>query len=173
MWQELHQHHAGCHFLQFKARLHLLHKNVKLCKKEVKNLTSLTGAVCSYPHLSSSILLSPQTASAQFRKANVEFLRGNYRKAIKVLSSAPKTPHVTDAGECLSAYLFNAIGCIHFEMGRYSLAAHYFRRAVDENDAALNGFPPLDRGISILLPLQNLLPPQQPSYPGARCQCWV
>ena len=92
-----------------------------------------------------------------------------------MLSSAPKTPHVTDAGECLSAYLFNAIGCIHFEMGRYSLAAHYFRRAVDENDAALNGFPPLDRGnvSSLSSCFISLSPPQQLSYLAGHCQCWV
>lgn len=63
-----------------------------------------------------------------------------------MLSSAPKDPIVTDAGECLSSFLFNNIGCIHFELGKYNLAAHYFRKAVDENDAALNGYPPLDRG---------------------------
>lgn len=79
-------------------------------------------------------------------KATVEYLRGNYRKALKVLGTAPKSPIVTDAGECLSSFLFNNIGCIHFEMGRFSLATHYFRKAVEENDAALNGYPPLDRG---------------------------
>jgi CCR4-NOT transcription complex subunit 10 len=117
------------HIFQFRVRLHLLHKNIKQCKKEVKNLTTITGP----------------TACGQFLKANVEFLRGNYRKAFKVLSSAPKNPIVTDAGECLGSFLFNNIGCIHFELGKYNLAAHYFRKAVDENDTALNCYPPLDR----------------------------
>lgn len=31
--------------VQFKARLHLLHKNIKQCKKEVKCLTSLSSLV--------------------------------------------------------------------------------------------------------------------------------
>ena len=66
-------------------------------------------------------------------------------KAFKVLSSAPKNPIVTDAGECLSSFLFNDIGCIHFELGKYNLSAHYFKKAIEENDAALNGYPPLDR----------------------------
>lgn len=66
-------------------------------------------------------------------------------KAFKVLSSAPKNPIVTDAGECLSSFLFNDIGCIHFELGKYNLSAHYFMKAIEENDAALNGYPPLDR----------------------------
>ncbi|XP_003382418.1 PREDICTED: CCR4-NOT transcription complex subunit 10-like [Amphimedon queenslandica] len=114
---------------QFRARLNLLHKNIKQCKKEVKSLTAITGP----------------TACGQFLKANVEFLRGNYMKAFKVLSSAPKNPIVTDAGECLSSFLFNDIGCIHFELGKYNLSAHYFKKAIEENDAALNGYPPLDR----------------------------
>jgi len=76
----------------------------------------------------------------------VEFLRQNYRKALKVLGSAPKSPIVTDAGECLSAFYFNNIACVHYQLGKYSLAAHYFTKAIEENDAALNGFPPLDRG---------------------------
>ena len=91
-------------------------------------------------------LLPPQTPCAQFLKANVEYLRQNYRKALKVLGSTPKSPIVTDRGECLSAFYFNNIGCVHFQLGKYSLAAHYFRKATEENDAALNGFPPLDRG---------------------------
>lgn len=76
----------------------------------------------------------------------MEYLRANYKKALKVLSSAPKTPIVTDAGECLGSLMFNNMGCIHYDLGKYHLAAHYFRKAVDENDAALNGYPPLDRG---------------------------
>ena len=98
------------------------------------------------PALNIRAPLCPQTPCAQFLKANVEYLRQNYRKALKVLGSAPKSPIVTDAGECLSAFYFNNIGCVHFQLGKYSLAAHYFRKATEENDAALNGFPPLDRG---------------------------
>lgn len=92
----------------------------------------------------------------------MEFLRQNYRKALKVLGSAPKSPIVTDAGECLSAFYFNNIACVHYQLGKYSLAAHYFTKAIEENDAALNGFPPLDRGEKktgcFLLSKSTLLP---------------
>ena len=88
-----------------------------------------------------------QTPCAQYLKANVEYLRQNYRKALKVLGSAPKNPIAPDTGECLSSYFFNNLGCIHCTLGKYSLAAHYFRKALEENDAALNGFPPLDKGM--------------------------
>lgn len=76
----------------------------------------------------------------------MEYLRQNYRKALKVLGSAPKNPIGPDTGECLSSYFFNDLGCVHYTLGKYSLAAHYFRKALEENDAALNGFPPLDKG---------------------------
>ena len=79
-------------------------------------------------------------------KANVEYLCHNYLKALKVLSSAPTSPIVTNAGECLSAFYFNNVGCLHFHLGKFHLAAHYLKKAIEENDAALNGFPPLDRG---------------------------
>ena len=93
------------------------------------------------------LYLAPiQTPSAQFLKANVEFLRGNYQKAMKVLSSSPKSPMVTEAGECLTAFSFNNLGCIHYQLGKYNLSAHYLRKAIEENDAAMNGFPPLDKG---------------------------
>ena len=87
-----------------------------------------------------------QTACAQYLKAHAEYLRQNYRKALKVLGSAPKNPIGPDTGECLSSYFFNDLGCVQCTLGKYSLAAHYFRKALEENDAALNGFPPLDKG---------------------------
>ena len=53
---------------------------------------------------------------------------------------------VSESGECLAAFYFNNIGCLHYHLGKYNLAAHYLRKAIEENDAALNGYPPLDRG---------------------------
>ena len=108
---------------------------------------ALSKALSSVCHWMKAVFtLHTQSSCAQFLKANVEYLRQNYRKALKVLGSAPKSPIVTDAGECLSAFYFNNIACVHYQLGKYSLAAHYFRKAIEENDAALNGFPPLDRG---------------------------
>eukprot|EP00731_Ephydatia_muelleri_P026277 Em0018g377a len=112
-----------------KARFHLLHKNVKACKKEVKSIAGTAG----------------NTPCAHYFKANVEYLRRNFKKALKVLCSAPHMPVATDAGECLASFYFNNLGCVHHQLGKYSLAAHYFKKAIEENDAALNGFPPLDR----------------------------
>ena len=87
-----------------------------------------------------------QTTSAVYLKANLEYQRGNYRKAMKVLASAPKTPILTDAGECLPSFYYNNLGCIHSQMGKHCLSSHYFKKALEENDTAVNDFPPQDKG---------------------------
>ena len=65
---------------------------------------------------------------------------------MKVLASAPKTPVLTEAGECLPSFHYNNLGCIHHKIGKHALAAFYFRKALEENDSALNDFPPQDKG---------------------------
>ncbi|XP_065914117.1 CCR4-NOT transcription complex subunit 10-like isoform X3 [Dysidea avara] len=114
---------------QFRARLAMLQKNLKGCKKEIKSLSVIENAV----------------THVAFLKANYEYLRGNYRKSVKLLTSAPKTPLLTDAGQCLPSLYFNNLGCLHYHMGKYSLASYYFSKALYENDSALNDFPPLEK----------------------------
>ena len=90
-----------------------------------------------------------QATHVAFLKANYEFLRGNYRKSMKLLTSASKTPLLTEAGQCLPSLYFNNLGCLHYHMGKYSLACYYFSKALHENDSALNDFPPLEKGCVI------------------------
>ena len=92
--------------------------------------------------------MSWQATHVAFLKANYEFLRGNYRKSMKLLTSASKTPLLTDAGQCLPSLYFNNLGCLHHHMGKHSLASYYFSKALHENDSALNDFPPLEKGNS-------------------------
>ncbi|XP_065914161.1 CCR4-NOT transcription complex subunit 10-like isoform X2 [Dysidea avara] len=110
--------------LQFRARLAMLQKNLKGCKKEIKSLSVIENAV----------------THVAFLKANYEYLRGNYCKSVKLLTSAPKTPLLTDVGQCLPSLYFNNLGCLHYHMGKYSLASYYFSKALYENDSALNDF---------------------------------
>lgn len=145
----------------FKARLSLLHGNIKNCKKEIKGYTNVAGnvsLVACGTLLTNCFLL--QNACAVLLKANIEYLKKNYSKALKMLSSAPKSPLVTEAGECLSAFIFNNMACTHFYLSCYHLGAYYLGKAIEENDSALNGFPPLDRGHSFRMLCQahfNLL----------------
>ncbi len=145
-------HYCACTFmilLLFTIPHYRLLFNMWTCLYNIAlHVTVHYCTACTYVHSWCCLFYNTplQTACCQFLKANVEYLRANHKKALKVLSSAPKTPIVTDAGECLNSLMFNNMGCIHYEMGKYHLASHYFRKAVDENDAALNGYPPLDRG---------------------------
>ena len=75
-----------------------------------------------------------QTAPLIYLKANIECLRGNYRKAIKVLNSTPaptKEPSVS--GVHLAMMHYNNLGVIHFMMRKHHMGAHYFKQAITEN----------------------------------------
>ena len=75
--------------------------------------------------------------SVIYLKSNFEYLRGNYRKAMKMLGSAPSSQVFTDAGECLPVMYNNNLGCVHFHLRKHHLGAFYFRKALQENENAL------------------------------------
>ena len=70
--------------------------------------------------------------SIVFLKANFEYLRGNYRKAMKMLGSGPQM--YTDKGECLTVMHFNNLGCLYFHLRKHNLGAFNFRKAIMENE---------------------------------------
>uniref|UniRef100_T1J4Y2 CCR4-NOT transcription complex subunit 10 n=1 Tax=Strigamia maritima TaxID=126957 RepID=T1J4Y2_STRMM len=107
---------------QYKTRLYLMLKSMKACKREIKSLMNSYGV----------------TLSTIYLKSNLEYLRGNYRKALKLLNSAPQpTQSSLDSGESLSIMFCNNIGCIHFYMGKSNLGSYYFHQALQENDKVL------------------------------------
>lgn len=75
-----------------------------------------------------------------YLKANLEYLRQNYRKALKLLASC----HRGEDGAMRAAYL-NDMGCLHSKMGLHSVALQYFQRAVassgQDRPASANGSP--------------------------------
>ncbi|KAJ7399252.1 CCR4-NOT transcription complex subunit 10 [Pitangus sulphuratus] len=79
-----------------------------------------------------------QSAPSLFLKSNFEYLRGNYRKAVKLLNSAniAEHPGFMKTGECLRCMFWNNLGCIHFAMGKHNLGIFYFKKALQENDDA-------------------------------------
>ncbi|XP_064640490.1 CCR4-NOT transcription complex subunit 10-like [Lineus longissimus] len=130
---------------QYKARCYLMLKSMKACKREIKNMMNSVG-------------LGPQLV---YLKSNFEYLRGNYRKAIKVLNSAPsQTKGPQETGECIPAMYYNNMACIHFHMRKHNLGAFYLRKALQENENAskdvsrtdlsksLSGLPVFTLGIS-------------------------
>uniref|UniRef100_A0A3Q3NCD0 CCR4-NOT transcription complex subunit 10 n=1 Tax=Labrus bergylta TaxID=56723 RepID=A0A3Q3NCD0_9LABR len=76
------------------------------------------------------------SAPSLFLKSNFEYLRGNYRKAVKLLNSSniAEHPGPIKTGECVRCMFWNNLGCIHFAMGKHNLGIFYFKKALQEND---------------------------------------
>ena len=84
------------------------------------------------------VLSSKQSIPVVYLKSNFEFLRGNYRKAIKVLNSAPPPDSSTKGVEgCIPVMYYNNMAVIHFYMRKHNLGAFYLRKAIEENHLAV------------------------------------
>uniref|UniRef100_A0AAV1T8P8 CCR4-NOT transcription complex subunit n=1 Tax=Peronospora matthiolae TaxID=2874970 RepID=A0AAV1T8P8_9STRA len=142
---------------EFRFRLHLyraksmlLQSNLKTAKKEVKSALEILqkeiktydrGDTAAAP--SSSLALESektsaaighprlmvQNSTALFLKANLEYLKKNYKKCIKLLASCTQ--------EAVSeSVLLNNMGCIHFQLGQRKAAQSYFARALQATTKA-------------------------------------
>lgn len=98
-----------CRVQLYKTRCLIMMRSVKASKREIKNLVS------------SSAASSSQTV---FLRSQLEFLRGNYRKAVKVLAAVQ--------GDARTAALYhNNLGCIHFCTGKPHLGSYNFGKALN------------------------------------------
>lgn len=86
-----------------------------------------------------------QSPSTLYLKAQLEYVRQNYRKSIRVLNSSPRSPVILETGECLPSLYFNNLGCIHAGMKKHNLAAFYLERALEENNHAVVLMGPVDK----------------------------
>lgn len=76
-------------------------------------------------------------SAALFLKSNFEYERGNFRKAIKLLTGAQHDSDPWQTGESVPVMYYNNLGCVHFYMGKYHLACHYAKKALMENTEAV------------------------------------
>ncbi|XP_006890681.1 PREDICTED: CCR4-NOT transcription complex subunit 10 isoform X2 [Elephantulus edwardii] len=106
---------------QYKVRAYIQMKSLKACKREIKSVMNTAG----------------NSAPSLFLKSNFEYLRGNYRKAVKLLNSSNIADHpgFMKTGECLRCMFWNNLGCIHFAMSKHNLGIFYFKKALQENDS--------------------------------------
>lgn len=82
-----------------------------------------------------------QATPTIYLKANFEYLRGNYRKAIKVLNTtSSESKPVEETGEALPVMYYNNLGVIHFYLKKHHLGAFYFRKAIEENERMCSEF---------------------------------
>ncbi|KAE8657887.1 36.4 kDa proline-rich protein-like [Hibiscus syriacus] len=95
----------------YKVRFLLLTRNLKLAKREVKHAMNIARGRDS----SMALLL----------KAQLEYTRGNHRKAIKLLMASSNR---TDAA--ISSMFNNNLGCIYYKLGKYHTSAVFFFKAL-------------------------------------------
>jgi CCR4-NOT transcription complex subunit 10 len=144
----------------YKAKVLLLLQDHKPCKKEVKSAleifqrelkdlassSSATAAAAAavsgdttppamatqsafYPVPSAGI----QNLSALYLKANLEYLRDNYKKALKLLASChgfQGSEEYAGPGEPVGPHYHNNMGCLHYKLGCYHASLHYFKKAL-------------------------------------------
>uniref|UniRef100_A0A8C9W3J7 CCR4-NOT transcription complex subunit 10 n=1 Tax=Scleropages formosus TaxID=113540 RepID=A0A8C9W3J7_SCLFO len=105
---------------EYKVRAYIQMKSLKACKREIKSVMNTAG----------------NSAPSLFLKSNFEYLRGNYRKAVKLLNSSniAEHPGPMKTGECVRCMFWNNLGCIHFAMGKHNLGLFYFKKALQENE---------------------------------------
>jgi CCR4-NOT transcription complex subunit 10 len=101
----------------FKVRLLLLTRNLKVAKRELKLAMNMARGRDS----STELLL----------KSQLEYVRGNHRKAVKLLSLPPgnRTEPAT------AAMFYNNLGCILHQQGSHHAANMLFCKALKESSA--------------------------------------
>lgn len=130
----------------YRTKLHLLRHNLKSARKEIKSALQhfQREAKASEKLLAEAKgksnkekaaakaratgLTTRHTAAALFLKSNLEYLGGNYRKAIKLLNSCQMANGAT-ATPSLPLY-FNNLGCIHYRMRKTCTAGLLFNKAL-------------------------------------------
>lgn len=122
----------------YRAKLLLLQSKLKAVKKEMKSaLEIFQKEIKTFREADSedindkhamhipdnSSVLDVQNATALFLKANLEYLRKNYKKCIKLLASCSR-----DAVD--ESIFLNNMGCLHFQLGQRRAARSFFARAL-------------------------------------------
>ncbi|KAF4392055.1 hypothetical protein F8388_004384 [Cannabis sativa] len=107
----------------YKVRFLLLTRSLKPAKREVKHAMNIARGRDS----SMALLL----------KSQLEYARGNHRKAIKLLMASSNR---TDIG--ILSMFHNNLGCIYYQLGKYHTSSVFFSKALN-NCASLRKEKPL------------------------------
>ncbi|KAM3576046.1 hypothetical protein VYU27_002078 [Nannochloropsis oceanica] len=108
--------------------------------------------------------------AALYLKANLEYLRQNYKKALKLLASCQGGEGGMEGG-VTSAY-YNDMGCLHFKTGLHFLALQYFQKSVASfnHPLSLTGTNGSSTSTSSLLPGGRPLEIDGRVLPHALCE---
>lgn len=95
----------------YKVRFLLLTRNLKAAKREVKMAMNIARGK-DYP-------------LALYLKSQLEYARGNHRKAIKLLMASNNS---TEVG--FSSIYYNNLGCIYYRLGKHHTSGVFFSKAL-------------------------------------------
>ncbi|XP_044471890.1 CCR4-NOT transcription complex subunit 10-like isoform X2 [Mangifera indica] len=107
----------------YKVRFLLLTRNLKQAKREVKHAMNIARG--------------RDSSMALFLKSQLEYARGNHRKAIKLLLALSNR---TEMG--ISSMFNNNLGCIYYQFSKYHTSSVLFSKALS-NSASLRKDKPL------------------------------
>lgn len=100
----------------YKVRLLLLTRNLKAAKREVKMAMNIARGKEDH-HL------------ALYLKSQLEYARGNHRKAIKLLMAS------SNSGETICSMYYNNLGCIYYRLGKHHTSGVFFSKALNSSSA--------------------------------------
>lgn len=101
----------------YKVRFLLLTRNPKAAKREVK--------------MAMNVARGKDYSTALFLKSQLEYARGNHRKAIKLLMASSNR---TDMGTSSIIY-YNNLGCINYRLGKHNTSAVFFSKALSSSSS--------------------------------------
>ncbi|XP_060523703.1 CCR4-NOT transcription complex subunit 10 isoform X2 [Cylas formicarius] len=102
---------------KYKVRCYLMNHSFNILAKEVPLL-----------------LKEKDNIDALFLSANLEYLKGNFKESLKILSLIPEDSlSYNESGESSKIMLSNNVGLLHHAMGKPNLACHYFQTALKDD----------------------------------------
>ena len=100
----------------YKVRFLLLTRNLKQAKREVKHVMNIARG--------------KDSCTALLLKSQIEYARGNHRKAIKLLVASNNR---TDTA--ISSIFNNNLGCIYYQLGKYHTSSIFFSKALTDTSS--------------------------------------
>uniref|UniRef100_A0A2P2L4Z7 CCR4-NOT transcription complex subunit 10 n=2 Tax=Rhizophora mucronata TaxID=61149 RepID=A0A2P2L4Z7_RHIMU len=99
----------------YKVHFWLLTRNLKQAKRDIK--------------LAMNIARGRDSSMALLLKSQLEYARGNYRKAIKLLMASSNRTEVGVSS------MFNNLGCIYLQLGKYHTSSILFSKALTSSSS--------------------------------------
>ncbi|PSS08396.1 CCR4-NOT transcription complex subunit like [Actinidia chinensis var. chinensis] len=102
----------------YKVRFLLLTRNLKATKREVKTAMSM------------NVACGKDSSMALLLKSELEYARGNYRKAIKLLMASTNRSEIG-----IASIYYNNLGCIYHQLGKYHTSTVFFSKALSNSSS--------------------------------------